>query len=75
MTFKAPGRDTPRLVIWPETAIPNLIEEETTTRYLIARHLGDDGLVLTGGVKVERDENGYAISARNSLLLSIPMRR
>lgn len=72
MTYKAPGRDAPRLVIWPETAIPNLIEEETTTRYLIARHLGADGLVLTGGVKVERDENGYALSARNSLFVIDP---
>lgn len=72
MTFKAPGRDAPRLVIWPETAIPNLIEEEATTRYLIARHLGDDGLVLSGGVKVERDENGYAVSARNSLFAVDP---
>lgn len=72
MTYKAPGRDTPRLVVWPETAIPNLIEEETTTRYLIARHLGDEGLVLTGGVKVERDPDGYAISARNSLFVVDP---
>lgn len=72
MTFKASDRDTPRLVIWPETAIPNLIEEETTTRYLISRHLGESGLVLTGGVKVERDENGYALSARNSLFVLDP---
>lgn len=69
MTRQAISERGPGLVIWPETAIPNLIEEEITTRYLMARALDGPGLIFTGGLRVDRDANGYATAARNSLLV------
>lgn len=58
----------PGIVIWPETAVPNLIDEEVTTRYLIARALGDDSILLTGGDRVQRAPDGEILAAFNSLL-------
>jgi apolipoprotein N-acyltransferase len=56
------------VVIWPETAVPNVLEEEPETRALIARMLGPQGVLLTGGVRFDRDSQGNLIGARNSLL-------
>ncbi len=66
----APG--APGLVIWPETAIPNIVEEELSTRYLIARHVSDGSLVLMGGLRVDRTADGLAEAVRNSLLVIDP---
>lgn len=69
MTRRVISERGPGLVIWPETAIPNLIEEEITTRYLMARALDGPGVIITGGLRVDRDANGAAFAARNSLLV------
>ncbi len=58
----------PGIVIWPETAVPNLIDEEITTRYLIARALGEENILLTGADRVQRAQDGEILAAYNSLL-------
>jgi apolipoprotein N-acyltransferase len=59
----------PGIVIWPETAIPNLIDEEVTTRYLVSRALGEDSLLFTGADRVLRSPEGEALAAYNSLMI------
>ncbi len=58
----------PGIVIWPETAVPNLIDEEITTRYLISRALGEENILLTGADRVQRAQDGEILAAYNSLL-------
>jgi apolipoprotein N-acyltransferase len=69
MTHKAIAERGPGLVIWPETAVPNLIDEEITSRYLISRALGEKSFLLTGGDRVLRSPEGEALAAYNSLMV------
>ncbi|MEO1168456.1 MAG: apolipoprotein N-acyltransferase [Pseudomonadota bacterium] len=63
--------DTPRLIFWPEAAVPEFIEDEPLTRFRIANLLGPDDILLLGATKliIETDEDGRrrAVGARNSL--------
>lgn len=72
LTDKAVTERGPGIVIWPETAIPNLIEEEPTTRYLLSRHILAPGAIITGGLRVDREPDGTPIAARNSLFVVSP---
>jgi apolipoprotein N-acyltransferase len=69
LTRKVIAERGPGLVIWPETAIPNLIDEEVTTRYLISRALGDKSLLFAGADRVLRSPQGEALAAYNSLMV------
>lgn len=69
LSARALAERGPGLVIWPEAAIPNLLEEEPWTRERLARLLGPDDLLLTGAIKAIRDAQGYAVAARNSLFV------
>ncbi len=62
----------PRLLIWPEAAIPDLLDEMPRARAMIATRLGRDDLLLLGALKAIRDEDGAAIAARNSLFVLDP---
>lgn len=57
----------PRLVLWPEAAIPYRLEEDAEARAAFAKLLGPDDILLTGGDALVRDERGELIAARNSL--------
>jgi apolipoprotein N-acyltransferase len=57
------------LVIWPETAVPNLIDEELSTRYLISRALGDKSKLITGADRLVRSVDGTPVAAMNSLMI------
>ena len=57
----------PRIVLWPEAAIPDYLEEEAWARTRIARLLGPKDILLTGGVALEYDRAGKLVAARNSL--------
>ncbi|MEX2647759.1 MAG: apolipoprotein N-acyltransferase [Alphaproteobacteria bacterium] len=46
-TSKAP----PRLVVWPETAVPYFVDEEPELRALLAGLVAPDGVLLTGAVR------------------------
>ena len=57
----------PRLILWPEAAVPDYLEEEAWARARIARLLGPKDVLLTGGVALEYDRAGKLVAARNSL--------
>ncbi len=61
-----PGNE-PRLVLWPEAAVPYFLEEERFARARLARLLGPNDILLTGGDALIYDKAGDLIAARNSL--------
>ncbi len=65
----------PGLLLWPEAAVPNLLEEEPEARAVLARQLPAGSLLLTGGLKAIRDSRGHAIGARNSVFVLSPRAR
>lgn len=67
----APGRE-PRLIFWPEAAIPDFLEEDPFARIRLANLLGPRDLLLTGGMALIGDDEGNVIAARNSLFALTP---
>ncbi|MGB3722830.1 MAG: apolipoprotein N-acyltransferase [Pacificimonas sp.] len=69
-----PDDDTPRLLIWPEAAIPDVIDELPGLRTELTRQLlGSDDLFLLGGLKAIRDPvSGRTTAAHNSLFVLGP---
>lgn len=66
-----PGNE-PRLILWPESAIPDYLEEEEWARDRIAKLMGPKDMLLTGGVALVEDGEGYVIAARNSSFVLTP---
>ena len=64
----APGRP-PALVLWSESAVQGLAEEDPALRARLAGVLAPGDLLLFGGIAVARDAGGRAIDARNSLFV------
>ncbi len=76
-----PIDDKPRLLLWPEAAIPWWLEDGYSpyayrnqpggsaagTRALLARLLGPDDILLTGADRLVFDSNGAVIGAHNSV--------
>jgi apolipoprotein N-acyltransferase len=58
---------TPRLILWPEAAIPYALEDEPEARSAFASLLGPNDILLTGGDAIVHDEKGDTVAARNSL--------
>lgn len=58
-----------RLLIWPEAAIPDLLDEMPAMRRRLGAHLGPNDLMLLGALKAIRTDDGTAIAARNSLFV------
>lgn len=63
---------TPRLILWPEAAIPDYIQEERWARARLASLLGPKDVLLTGGVALEYDRAGKLAGARNSVFALLP---
>ncbi len=63
---------TPRLILWPEAAIPDYIQEEVWARARLATLLGPKDALLTGGVALEYDRAGKLVGARNSVFALLP---
>ncbi|WP_338062099.1 apolipoprotein N-acyltransferase [Sphingomonas solaris] len=59
----------PRLILWPEAAVPDYLEDEPWAAQRLARLLGPRDLLMTGGVAIEWDRQGNAIGARNSMFV------
>lgn len=57
----------PRLVFWPEAAIPYRLEDDAEARASFAGLLGRRDILLTGGDALVRDASGELIAARNSM--------
>ena len=62
-----PPSAAPRLILWPEAAVPYYLEEEEWARYRLAKLLGPRDLLLTGGTTLNYDKQGQLISATNAL--------
>ena len=58
---------SPRLIVWPEAAIPDYIQEEPWARARLATLLGPKDALLTGGVALEYNRAGKLVGARNSV--------
>ena len=63
---------TPRLILWPEAAIPDYLEEEEWARERIAALLGPRDMLLTGGTALIYDKQGLLSAARNSVFAVTP---
>jgi apolipoprotein N-acyltransferase len=63
---------TPRLILWPEAAVPYFIEQEAWARERIAALLGPNDLIMTGGDALVYDGKGDVTAARNSLFAMTP---
>jgi len=63
---------TPRLILWPEAAVPDFLEEEPWARARIAMLMGPRDMLLTGGVALIGDKEDRVIGARNSLFALMP---
>ena len=64
-----PPSATPRLILWPEAAVPYYLEEESWARYRLAKLLGPRDLLLTGGTSLLYDRKGDLAAATNSLFV------
>ena len=62
----------PRLILWPEAAVPDYLELEEWARDRIARLMGPRDMLVTGGVALVEDKEGYVIAARNSSFVMTP---
>jgi apolipoprotein N-acyltransferase len=60
---------TPRLIFWPEAAVPDYLELEPRARLRLAALLGPRDLLLTGGTALVFDKAGEVAAARNSLFV------
>ena len=59
----------PRLILWPEVALPQaVLAEDPELRALLARLLRPGDLLLLGGLSVEYGVDGQPVAAANSLL-------
>jgi apolipoprotein N-acyltransferase len=63
---------TPRLILWPEAAIPDFIEEEEWARERVASLLGPADMLLTGGDALIYNSEGRLTGARNSVFVVTP---
>ncbi len=76
--LSTPLGDRPRLVLWPEAATPDFLEDEPDARGRMAIALGERDVLLTGGTKVERGPPsrdgtpGRPVGGRNSLFVVTP---
>ena len=61
----------PRLLLWPEAAIDNgfYLDEDPDLRRFVARTLGPNDMLLTGGAALEYDRLGKLAGARNSVFV------
>jgi len=56
-----------RIILWPEVAVPALLEEDAAARAALAGLLGPHDMMLTGAEAVHFAPDGTAMSATNSL--------
>ncbi|WP_293884076.1 apolipoprotein N-acyltransferase [Sphingomonas sp.] len=62
-----PPGATPRLILWPEAAVPYFLEEERWARERIAKLMGPNDVIMTGGDALVYNDKGDVTAASNSL--------
>ncbi|MDO9370491.1 MAG: apolipoprotein N-acyltransferase [Sphingopyxis sp.] len=73
-----PGNDTPRLILWPEAAVPDYLEagypapyydrSPAEARLRLIKLMNPDDLMLLGALKLELDTSGDVVGARNAVM-------
>ncbi len=61
----------PRLILWPEAAVPYFLEEEIWARTRIAGLMGPKDIVLTGGDSFVWDKAGKTIIAAHNAMFAV----
>ncbi|MBY4637630.1 apolipoprotein N-acyltransferase [Sphingopyxis sp. XHP0097] len=74
----APESDTPRLVLWPEAAIPDYLEwgypavyydrSPLEARARLVQLMNPGDVMLLGALKLELDKSGDVVGARNAVM-------
>lgn len=74
----APKDDTPRLILWPEAAVPDYLEwgypppyydrSPAAARARLTALMNPGDLMLLGALKLELDKSGNAVGARNAVM-------
>ena len=67
VALTGPPEASPRLILWPEVAVPWYLDEDPAARATIARLLGPADMLLTGAIAFRYDRQGRALAATNSL--------
>ena len=62
-----PPTAAPRLILWPEGAVPYYLDEESWARGRLAKMLGTRDVLMTGGSTLIYNKKGDLVSARNSV--------
>lgn len=74
----APKDETPRLILWPEAAVPDYLEtgyplpyydrSPAEARGRLTSLMNPDDLMLLGALKLELDKTGDVVGARNAVM-------
>ncbi|QNO28858.1 apolipoprotein N-acyltransferase [Sphingopyxis sp. OPL5] len=74
----APKNDTPRLILWPEAAVPDYLEtgyplvyydrSPAEARGRLVALMNPDDVMLLGALKLELDRTGEVVGARNAVM-------
>lgn len=64
---QAPADTALHLIVWPETAVPYLLEEQRAILAKIAQDLPENAVLITGSLRLERAENEAEERIYNSL--------
>ena len=74
----APKDDTPRLILWPEAAVPDYLEtgyplvyydrSPAEARGRLVALMNPDDVMLLGALKLELDKTGDVVGARNAVM-------
>lgn len=64
-----PDPQHPRLILWPEGALTNFVEDEPWARQQLAAILGQQDILAAGGDGLIYDRPGHLSGARNAIFL------
>ncbi|MGF1550283.1 MAG: apolipoprotein N-acyltransferase [Sphingomonadaceae bacterium] len=67
----SPG-DRPRLIFWPEAAVPEFLETDFLARRRIASLIGPEDMIMLGGIALVYDRGGRFTGGRNRLFAITP---
>jgi apolipoprotein N-acyltransferase len=70
-SLTGPPGDQPRLILWPEAAVPYFLEEERWAVDRIARLMGPKDMLLTGGDAFVWDKAGKNIVAAHNAVFAV----
>lgn len=72
LRLTGPPDGTPRLILWPEAAMPYDLHADRIARSMLASRIGPRDLLLTGGIEIAEPPPGVLAAEYNSLYLLGP---